>query len=134
MGLVYAYLAAWVLGGVLLGGRVLLADRDDDAGVQPQPETQPQPEGEGPTHAGAAGVGARGSRIASAAAAALLGFGLFGIVAEGFGLVAKPWTVAVALVGAILASALRYALVRKRRESSEPPPNPPVAASGESNP
>ena len=90
MGLVYAYLAAWVVGGVLLGARVLLVQHEPAQTVEPTSLAL--------------------ARAALFGAAGLLGFGLFGLVAEGTGLASGPWAAGWAVLGSALFLAGSYAL------------------------
>ncbi len=88
MGLVYIYLATWILGGVLLGSSMLLA-QPSEAGASEFPtalEVAPS---------------ARTSALYPAAMA-LIGFGLGGLLAEGLGQVTDSWTCACAALAATL--------------------------------
>jgi hypothetical protein len=92
MGLVYAFLAAWVVGGVLLGARILLVQRD--AAVPDAASPEP-------------------ARAPLLVAAGLLGFGLFGLLAEGLGWANGPWAAGWAVAGCVLFLAGSYALAKR---------------------
>jgi hypothetical protein len=101
VGLVYLYVMAWVLGGVVLGGRLLLTHREPGA----------------LTLAGtplAAHASARRAHASSLVAIALVGFGLSGLLAEGFGYVTTPWTLLVALGFAALLASAGHVVTRSR--------------------
>jgi hypothetical protein len=91
MALVYAYLAAWVIGGVLLGARILLVQ-----------------------HASAPAL----PRATPFVAASLLGFGLFGLVAEGLGLASGSWAAGWALAGSALFLGAAYGLRERAVQAS----------------
>jgi hypothetical protein len=101
MGLVYAYLVAWVLGGVLLGGRMLLSHRDQES---------PSPALDAPTPPSALEAHGESRTASSLTSTALIGFGLFGLAAEGLGLANGPWTVACALTGGVVLAMCAYAM------------------------
>jgi hypothetical protein len=90
MGLVYTFLAAWVIGGVLLGARLLLLP--DAAPVE---------------------ASSAASRTTAFGAAGLLGFGLFGVLAEGLGWASGLGAAAWALGGSALFLAGTYALAKR---------------------
>jgi hypothetical protein len=98
MGLVYAYLAAWIAGGVLLGATMLLGQPDEPALDEPG---HPAP----PT----------ASLATQLAALALIGFGLGGLAAEGLGLAQASWTVGCALMSAGLLGLVGYFTVQTER-------------------
>jgi hypothetical protein len=87
MGWVYAYLGAWVIGGVLLGARILVVHPEE-------PRTGPA-----------------AARITGLAAAGLCGFGLCGLLAEGLGLLSGPWVPGGAFAGCAIFLAGGYALL-----------------------
>lgn len=94
MSAVHFYLAAWVLGGMLLGASLLLDGRE-----QPDPSSLPDGgESRGP------GTAAH-SRwlVVRLSAFGLIGFGLCGLAASGLGFDPWPWTLVCAgLVGSSL--------------------------------
>jgi hypothetical protein len=101
VGLVYVYVVAWVLGGVVLGGRLLLAHREPDAALTSSGSSWQH----GP---------ARTAHVASLVAIALVGFGLFGLLAEGLGFGAPPWTALEALAAAACLAGAAHFLMRQR--------------------
>lgn len=128
---VHLYLAAWILGGVLLGASMLLDARDPDASEDPR-------QGPGTSLDGAPLAQLPGAALVSSPALSstrsrgrelllryvrvmplgLIGFGLSGLLAKGLDLDRWPWTFLIALsIGAALI-ALGYRLSRAR--SSEP--------------
>jgi hypothetical protein len=100
VGLVYVYVMAWVLGGVVLGGRLLLAHREPEAlALSGSPLVR---------------ASARKAHVASLVAIALVAFGLSGLMAEGFGYLTAPWTLAFAGGLAALVASAGHALTRTR--------------------
>jgi MFS family permease len=123
---VHLYLAAWILGGVLLGASMLLDARDPQAPEDgPQgPETSLPPGRLAPLpHAAlvsspALPARSRGRDLALRSARVfplgLIGFGLSGLLAKGLELDLWPWTFLIALsIGAALI-ALGYRLSHTR--------------------
>jgi hypothetical protein len=92
MGLVYAFLAAWVIGGVLLGARILIVQRE---AALPEASSSVA------------------ARVTVLGAAGLLGFGLFGLVAEGLGWASGPSAAGWAALGSVLFLAGTYALAKR---------------------
>ena len=106
VGLVYVYVVAWVLGGVVLGGRLLLTHREPDAALTSSgPSWQAAP--------------ARTAHVASVVALGLVGFGLFGLLSEGLGLAAPSWTALGALASAACLAGAAHFLMRPRREPGQ---------------
>ncbi len=103
MGLVYVYVVAWVLGGVVLGGRLLLAHREPDAAL---------------TSSGGSwqAAPARAAHLASLVALGLVGFGLFGLLAEGLGFATPSWTALGALTSAGCLAGVAHLVMRAPRE------------------
>jgi hypothetical protein len=108
VGLVYVYVVAWVLGGVLLGGRLLLAHREPDAPL---------------TASGSSWQGdaaARSAHVASLIAIGLVGFGLFGLLAEGLGFGAAPAYTALGALGTAAGlSGAAHLMMRARRRPTD---------------
>src|SRR4051812_27790079 len=102
MGLVYVFLMAWVLGGVLLGCTMLLEHGEEELGIPGASESPPRPVGS--------------TRITQLGTMALIGFGLFGLGAEGIGALSAPETTLCALAGGTLVALLGYALSASRGE------------------
>lgn len=106
---IHLYLAAWVLGGVLLGASMLLDAREREAPPAPEHST------------GAPGplVGsfrARSSltRHLRVLPLGLIGFGLSGLLAKGLDVDLGPWTVLCAFASGAFLTALGYVLSRTR--------------------
>lgn len=123
---VHLYLAAWVIGGVLLGASMLLDAREPGARDEPHPDGDL-----------ARGTFARASEVAPVGARALptavlaskgrslarylrvlplglIGFGLSGLLAKGLELDLWPWTFLIALSIGLVLIALGYRLSRVR--------------------
>jgi hypothetical protein len=128
---VHLYLAAWVLGGVLLGASMLLDARER--------EHEDEPRGDGGSSALSASFGSRAepraSTIRSTAALparvhgvfwrclrvlplGLIGFGLTGLLAKGLNLDLWPWTLLIALGIGLGLIALGYRLSRSEAQPS----------------
>lgn len=103
MGLVYVFLMAWVLGGVLLGCTMLLEHGEHDEGGVPG-------DSEGPARP----VGS--TRITQLGTMALIGFGLCGLGAEGMGALSAPDTTLCAFAGGTVLALLGYAMSAHRRQ------------------
>jgi hypothetical protein len=124
---IHLYLAAWVLGGVLLGASMLLDAREPEAPHAPR--SGPEPELAEGTLGSAVktAVSARGPRVAAlfrprglflrylrVLPLGLIGFGLSGLLAKGLDVDHGPWTFLCAVaVGAALI-ALGYRVSRAR--------------------
>lgn len=130
MGPVHVYLAAWVMGGVLLGASMLLDPRGRDPGAQ-------RAGGHGISPAPGEGFAPKTSRddgpqslvtpIVSSPRPwerslrvlplGLVGFGLAGLTATGLDLDRWPWTLLCALSIGVLLIALGYRLSSRARVS-----------------
>lgn len=126
---VHLYLAAWILGGVLLGASMLLDARDpdqsEDAGQGPESKLGqgglaelPKPALAGghamSAESGSGRVRELALRSVRVFPLGLIGFGLSGLLAKGLELDLWPWTFVIALsIGAALI-ALGYKLSRGR--------------------
>ncbi len=102
MGLVYVFMVAWVSGGVLLGSNLLLAQAVPEVRVEAPEELTSAATN------GADGTQDRGSFALHVVALALIGFGLGGLITEGFGLWGRPWSSAVAFAGALVLGAIGW--------------------------
>jgi hypothetical protein len=124
---VHLYLAAWILGGVLLGAAMLLDARDSEEAddQRPGPDTNlgagqlaPLPHAalvRSPVHSRGRDLMLRSARVFPLG---LIGFGLSGLLAKGLELDLWPWTFLIALsIGAVLI-ALGYRLSRHRVSTS----------------
>jgi hypothetical protein len=122
---VHLYLAAWVLGGVLLGASMLLDAREPDAAedtsnaddksaegrLRPEPAGAVSPALPGGLLAKERGLMARCLRVFPLG---LIGFGLSGLLAKGLDLDLWPWTFVIALSIGVALTALGYRLSRTR--------------------
>lgn len=124
MGPVHLYLAAWVVGGVLLGASMLLDGRERDA-EEPgagagSTDRTPPPSDSFALPAPAPHLIAKQSRghalvrARSALPLGLVGFGLSGLTAKGLDLDRWPWSFVCSLVVGLSLIALGYRLSRRR--------------------
>ncbi len=101
MGLVYVYLVAWVAGGVALGAGMLLEQRGE-----------PQ----------AAGPAERAAGLSSLFTFVLIGFGVTGLLLEGFGLMRGQRALIGALAAGFVLGILGYGLRRASQRGAKPSP------------
>lgn len=120
---IHLYLAAWVLGGVLLGASMLLDAREPETPSAPEHGAEPRLAG-GALNASSAGshaplvapFRARGAlaRHLRVLPLGLIGFGLTGLLAKGLNVDLGRWTILCALASGVFLTALGYALSRTR--------------------
>ena len=119
---VHVYLAAWVVGGVLLGVSMMLDELRRNApsrasGAHPDTlEQEPTAGPPEPSPRGAASTQPRGGhpRTLRVLPWGMIGFGLSGLTAKGLGFDSWPWTLVCAIAVGGLLIVLGYALSRVR--------------------
>jgi hypothetical protein len=103
MGLVYVYLVAWVAGGVALGAGMLL-------------EQRAELQAEGPAE--------RAASLSSLFTFVLIGFGVTGLLLEGFGLMRGQRALVGALAAGLVLGILGYGLRRASQRGDKARPAP----------